>query len=378
MRILIITTSYPTRGDGSEAAGGFVQDFVKTLGDNVDVGVVFPVEEKLEKHQYSDISLYPFMVSKLPLSLLSPSNPGNWLPIISTLRTGQKAVNGAVQDFRPDHILALWALPSGYWAKRVCRSQGIPYSIWALGSDIWSLGKVPVIKSFLKNVLQNAQLCLADGYQLRDDVAEISRREAHFMPSTRILPLSKTKELKKSGPYNLAFLGRWHPNKGIDILLDALELLDDSDWLLIKSFQISGGGPLESLVKDRVEVLQDMGRPIKLSGYLDTNAASDLLLSTDYLVIPSRIESIPVVFSDALQASTPMVVTPVGDFSVLFKDSPPGVIASNLSAESIARSIKELLATAPADYSKNMKASLQQFSIKKSVETFLKKISDKS
>ncbi len=378
MRILIITTSYPTRGDGSEAAGGFVQDFVKTLGDNVDVGVVFPIEGKLEKHQQSRISFYPFKVSKLPLSLLSPSNPGNWLPIISTLQAGQKAVNEAAQDFKPDHILALWALPSGYWAKRVCRSQGISYSIWALGSDIWSLGKVLIIKSFLKNVLQNAQLCLADGYQLRDDVAEISGREAHFMPSTRILPLSKIKELKKNAPYNLAFLGRWHPNKGIDILLDALELLDDPDWELIKSFQIAGGGPLESLVKDRVKILQGVGRPIKLSGYLDTNAASELLLFADYLVIPSRIESIPVVFSDALQASTPMAVTPVGDFPVLFKDSPPGVIASDISAESIASSIKELLTTTPADYGKNMKVSLQQFSIKKSVEMFLKKISDKS
>ncbi len=378
MKILVVTTSYPVKRDGSEAAGNFVEDFVKTLGESVTVGVVFPINGKPDNIDLQgSLSLYPFKVPKLPLSLLSPSRPTHWLAIMATLYVGQKAVKKAVQDFKPTHILALWALPSGYWARGIYRSQSIPYSIWALGSDIWSLGKVPIVKSILKNILQNAQFCFADGYQLRDDVAQISGREAHFMPSARILPLSKTKELKKSGPYNLAFLGRWHPNKGIDLLLDALKLLDDSGWKMIKCFRIAGGGPLEPLVKNKVKALQAMNRPIELSGFLDTKTATEFLLVTDYLVIPSRIESIPVIFSDALQASTPMVVTPVGDFPALFKNFSPGIITPELSAEGIANSIQKVLLAAPCDYSDSMKTTLLQFSVEKSAELFIAKIRGK-
>ncbi len=374
MKILVITTSYPVKRDGSEAAGSYVEDFVKTLSKEVDVAVVYPVSESISQEQDDGVLHCPFCVPHLPLSLLNPANPLHWSKIISTIRSGQSTVNKAVLDFKPDHILALWALPSGYWAKSIYNLHGIPYSIWALGSDIWTLGKVPIIKSVLKNVLQKAQFCFADGYQLRDDVARISGREAHFMASTRILPLSKTKKLKRSGPYDLAFLGRWHQNKGIDLLLEALELLDDSDWNRIKCFHIAGGGPLETLVKNKVKALKYMNRPVKCSGFLDTKAATEFLETADYLVIPSRVESIPVIFSDALQASTPMAVTPTGDFPVLFQTSPPGVLAQEITAESISISIQDLLVSAPRDYVDNMKMAMHQFSIEKSVEMFIAKI----
>ncbi len=376
MKILIITTSYPVKRDGSEAAGSYVEDFVKTLSNQVDVAVVYPVTETVSQKLEDDIFHFPFPVSHLPLSLLSPVNLLHWSIIVSVIRAGQMATNKAVQTFKPDHILALWALPSGYWAKNIYDLHGIPYSTWALGSDIWTLGKIPIIKSVLKNVLKKAQFCFADGYQLCDDVARISGREAHFLPSTRILPLSKTKELKKIGSYNLAFLGRWHQNKGIDLLLDALELLNDSDWEMIKCFKIAGGGPLEKLVKNKVKALEDMNRPIMLLGFLATKAATEFLETADYLVIPSRIESIPVIFSDALQTSTPMVVTPVGDFPVLFENLQPGIIASEVTAESLSASIRKLLVSKPQDFYDHMNITLQQFTVEKSVKNLLEKLNE--
>ncbi len=377
MKILVVTTSYPIKYDGSEAAGSFVEDFVRTLGLEVNVAVVFPVDAILvNRQQQCGVSLYPFQVPQLPLSSLSSSKPAHWSAIISSLRAGQNAVNEAVVDFKPDHILALWALPSGFWAKNIYDTKGIPYSIWALGSDIWSLGKIPIIKSVLKNVLQHAQFCFADGYKLRDDVARISGKEAHFMPSTRILPLSKTKVLKKTGPYNLGFLGRWHPNKGIDLLLEALELLDDSDWAKIKYFRIAGGGPLEKLVKNKIKALQDKKRPVEACGFLDTKAATEFLSTADYLVIPSRVESIPVIFSDALQTSTPMVVTPVGDFPILFKGNPPGVISRNLTPDALLAALKSIVDDSPIKYKKNISDKRRIFHMKTIVDQLLLNLFD--
>jgi glycosyltransferase involved in cell wall biosynthesis len=59
-----------------------------------------------------------------------------------------------------------------------------------------------------------------------------------------------------------------------------------------------------------------------LSGYLSKQQAEKALGEADRLLIPSRIESIPVVFSDAMAFCIPVVAMPVGDL--------PDLIGKNL------------------------------------------------
>ena len=127
-------------------------------------------------------------------------------------------------------MFALWVLPSAWWALKVKKKYATPYSTWALGSDIWSLGKIPFVRSILKKVLQGSQQNFADGYQLAKDVKEISSRECNFLPSTRKLSVPIQENIKEEEGFKLAFLGRWHPNKGIDLLLQALGLLTEKEW----------------------------------------------------------------------------------------------------------------------------------------------------
>ncbi|WP_237582769.1 hypothetical protein, partial [Salmonella sp. hn-h4] len=70
-------------------------------------------------------------------------------------------------------------------------------------------------------------------------------------------------------PYRLLFLGRWHPNKGVDLLLDSLAMLRDEDWQAIERVEIQGGGPMEGLVRERVAALYEARRPVEVGGFLD-------------------------------------------------------------------------------------------------------------
>lgn len=368
MRILVVTTSYPVSRDGSEAAGSFVADFVSALNRQSDTTVVYPVAEK----ENGALSGFPFRAPRLPLSLLSPANPRDWIDILVTLRNGQSTLDKAVRAFKPDHIFALWVLPSGYWSSKTGKRHGVPFSVWALGSDIWALGKVPVVKGILKSVLRKSSHRFADGFQLRDDVARIAGMESHFLPSTRVLPVigdSRSANIKR--PWRLAFLGRWHKNKGIDVLMGALELLSDTDWSKIGEVRIFGGGPLKDIVKASAGRLLDRGKPIVVGGYMDTREAANLLVWADYLMIPSRIESIPVIFSDALQAGTPMVVSPVGDFPKLFAQNPPGVIAQEVSSCHFHDALRKALGASPTDFSSGIFEKKEVFDIDRSVRTLL-------
>lgn len=348
--IVLVTTSFPIRGDGSEAAGGFVLETALALGEHVPVRVVAPgLEAGYER--WGGIEVFRFAAPEKPLSTLKLWNPADLIATVQVLRSGRRAVEQAVQAGPTAHILALWALPSGYWANVASRQYGVPYSVWTLGSDIWSLGRIPVVKGFLRRVLAQAKTCYSDGLQLAADTKRIGGRDVEFLPSTRRMTRVRQAPLKEAPPYRLLFLGRWHPNKGVDLLLDALGLLSEHDWSRIETVEICGGGPLEANVRRGVAALQAARRPVVLRGYLDRSAAEEAFLQADYLLLPSRIESIPVVFSDALKLGCPVLATPVGDLpGLLGGNCPAGMLAASVSAEDYAVMLSTALSRSPASF----------------------------
>jgi glycosyltransferase involved in cell wall biosynthesis len=183
---------------------------------------------------------------------------------------------------------------------------------------------------------------------------------------------NRIRPLASSPPYRFLFLGRWHPNKGIDLLLDALALLDDAAWSRIADVHVAGGGPMESMVRARVAELQGAARPIRLSGYLDRNAAGDALDQADWLLLPSRIESIPVVFSDAMQMGLPVISTPVGDLPVLMSRHAPGVLAPAVDARAFAGAIRVALELPPPCFTQATANASAEFAL--SPEVLLKRL----
>ena len=374
MHVLLVTTSYPESQSGSEAAGGFVEEFARQLAGHARVTVVAAAGGGSSIREEGPLQVRRFGVRRWPLSLLKPVNPLDWWPIWSTLRDGMRAVREVVEQDRPDYILALWALPSGHWARRMLRDFDVPYGIWALGSDIWSLGRVPVLRSYLRRVLADAEHRYADGLQLGSDVEKIGGASCDFLPSARRLSPQRQRDLASSPPYRLAFLGRWHPNKGVDLFLDALSQLTDDDWARISEVRVRGGGPLETEVREAVEQLRSQGRPVDLGGYLDADEAIELFTWTDYLVLPSRVESIPVIFSDAAQLGRPLVATPVGDLPRLFAQSEFGVLAQAPTADAIAAALREALDTPASRFETQLEALARQFDIETVAQDFARRV----
>jgi glycosyltransferase involved in cell wall biosynthesis len=265
----------------------------------------------------------------------------------------------------------LWVLPSGWWAKLETGGKGIPYSTWALGSDIWSLGRLPVVRQVLKGVLDSAHCRYADGLELCKNVEHIGNVSCLFLPSTRWLPAQAPQPETESPPYRLAFLGRWHVNKGVDLLLDALARLTPDDWSRVEEVRICGGGPLEPVVREAASNLAATGKPVSVGGFLNKTEAARLIGWADYLMLPSRIESIPVIFSDAAQLGTALVATPVGDLPTLKARYDFGVLATGVSESDYCRAIRDALADNPARFKDGLKAAAGEFDLKVIVRRFL-------
>ncbi len=377
MKILLVTTSYPDRNAGEAAAGSFVVDFARNLSiAGAQTTVVAPAAEDRNSIE-GGVAVRRFRVPRLPLSLLNPDRPLEWPAIVRTLAAGRRAVDRAAAEIQPDHILALWVLPSGWWAMRAARRHGMAFSTWALGSDIWTLGNVPLVKNLLAHVLRRAHWRFADGLQLGRDVAAICGQPCGFLPSSRVLSPLAAKIPRHQPPYRLAYLGRWHPNKGVDLLTAALSALNDEDWQRIEAVRICGGGPLENQVRTDVRRLGAAGRPVSAGGYLDPVAARALFAWADYVLIPSRIESIPVVFSDAMQSGCPVIATPVGDLQELIDKHRCGVCSPSVDPIRYADAIRKAINTSPDFFEKGIAAARPTFDLRHTALTLIEQIRTK-
>ncbi len=342
-RLIVVTSSWPGAEQGREAAGAFVRDYCHYLQARVKVTVIAPAAGGI---CLDDIEIRHFWAPEgRALSTLSFFSLTDILTMLRVVVSGLWATLATVCKYRKEsiQILALWIVPCGLWAWLAAMVCGARYAVWALGSDIWNYKGSAIFRPLLRLCARDANYRFADGFGLCDDVRAIAGRECLFLPSARRLPPVAGRKYHDDGRHVLHFLGRWHPNKGIDLLLQALQLLEDRDWEHIACVVIAGGGPLEPEVKRVVNGLQQMNRPVTTRGYLGSTQAADFITSADYLLLPSRIESIPVILSDAVHCNTPLIMTPVGDLPRLFADYGFGVLAQGTAPADIAAAVREAL-----------------------------------
>ena len=361
--IVLVTTSFPMANDGSEAAGSFVSDLAEELGKHVPVRVVAPGQQSRRERWVENVEVFRYAAPCQPLSTLKPWHPSDLFEIMQVLRAGMRATRTAAEAGPIAHILALWALPSGIWAHRVAREYGIGYSVWMLGSDVWSLGRIPILRSRLARVICNASNAYADGYKLAEDAQRIAKVPVAFLPSTRCIELADPPPPAMVPPYRLVFIGRWHSNKGVDVLLDALSLLGDDDWRLISEVAIYGGGPLQSLVHAKVQALLDEERPLVVGGFIPKADAERAIARADWVLIPSRIESVPVIFSDAMKLGRPVIAMPVGDLPMLVREG-CGNLSDAIDASSFAQVVREALSRSNSYTPAAVRACAERFSLK--------------
>jgi len=320
MNICIITSSFPSHRDDI-AHAPFVIPFIEGLKRKGNQVFLFTQDREGVKEEFLEgvrVKWFPWMKSHRPLVRLNPMNPWNCLRIGSLFYHGNKALLPFLKENKMNACLALWVLPSGYFAHHAYRRTGIPYSIWALGSDIYRYGRNPLLYPMMKRIIQGATGVFADGFDLAKRVEERYGRKCFFLATTRALPPPPSVKREKgeltNGPYHFLFVGRIEKVKGIDLLLESTALL--SEEILNFHLTIVGRGGMEDWVKSFIHQ-KGLGKWITFLGEVSDKRLAFLYASSDCVVIPSRSESIPLVFSEALNFDKDLIVTDVGDMGIL-------------------------------------------------------------
>jgi len=129
------------------------------------------------------------------------------------------------------------------------------------------------------------------------------------------------------------FLGRIEPYKGVEVLVDAVEILSkkSSDLLIT----IAGRGHINAHIKDKIASL-----PITLKQqWLSTDDINQLLTAHDVIVLPYLKASQSGVISIALATKKPVIVTAVGGLPEQVIDNRTGFIIEPNDPTSLARTM---------------------------------------
>ncbi|HEX7329892.1 MAG TPA: glycosyltransferase [Pyrinomonadaceae bacterium] len=262
-------------------------------------------------------------------------------------RTMASWLSANIKHFDLAHIHAIFN-HSSVAAARACRDAGVPYVIRPLGTlDPWSMTQKSVRKRLFWQVSGKTMLQRAAAVHYTSEVEKLSTERLLGLNHGKVIALgietSTTSENLADhfpelarDPYVLV-LSRLHPKKGLDVLIDAFQSLDEtfSRWRLV----LAGDGPSEYVAKLKSKVKGDR---ILFTGWLEGERKNVVLSRASLLALPSHQENFGLCVMEALAYSVPVLVSPNVNLATEIASAKAGWISA-IDKESLAAKLAEAL-----------------------------------
>lgn len=141
--------------------------------------------------------------------------------------------------------------------------------------------------------------------------------------------------VRPAGPLKLLFAAQLERHKGIEEMLEAINLLGVPIEL-----HIAGDGTFRSLVEKSCQENQK----IIYHGYVSSNDLEHLFSIVDVMVAPSRcFENSPTIIYESLQCGVPVIASDVGGIGELVKHGENGFLVEPGNANALAEAIKKFV-----------------------------------
>jgi colanic acid/amylovoran biosynthesis glycosyltransferase len=138
----------------------------------------------------------------------------------------------------------------------------------------------------------------------------------------------------------LISIGRLSEQKGQYILVEAAARLraQGRDFEIV----LIGGGPLRDSIEERVRQL-DLGKYVKLAGWMTGPQVREELLASRGLVLPSFAEGLPVVIMESLALGRPVIATYIAGIPELVRTGETGWLVPAGDVEELVAAMGQML-----------------------------------
>jgi glycosyltransferase involved in cell wall biosynthesis len=376
MNICVVTSTFPTNKQDVMKAP-FLAPLVEQLQRNGHRVFVLTQEGSGPTEDvFPGVEVHRFRWRQVDgnLAEISFRTPRNALAALSLVFAGALAVRRLAVARRIDLFLGLWVVPAGLYLYplKVLGLLRAPYFLWALGSDINKYkGSLPA-RFLLRRILRGASAVFAAGFELARDVERIADVRCEFLSAFRKLPEPDNEPRPAGDLPTFIYVGRHTKVKGIDILIDAVELLKSRSMTRFR-LTVASEGEMTPLLKDRVQ-REGLASLIKFTGKLTSEGLRDLYLASDCVVIPSRSEGFPLVFGEALQMGRPLIVADVAGMGELGTRHGVAWAVPKEDPAALADALAAFIERPFAPDERGRKALLELLAFENSVKTLLKYI----
>jgi glycosyltransferase involved in cell wall biosynthesis len=199
-------------------------------------------------------------------------------------------------------------------------------------SVLWRLGFRRLYRRF------DRVICLSRS--MRDDLCAhfgVLQRNALVIPNPvdgpRLRELGGPEARPEPAAGRLVAIGRLAPQKGFDMLIDALARCRD----LPLQLDILGKGPAGPDLQRQIDSLALQGS-VRLRGFVANPYV--FLRQADALVLSSRYEGMPNVVLEALACGTPVVTTPVPGALEILQGSAHGQVAADFTVAAMEQALR--------------------------------------
>lgn len=357
MRVLMFTWEYPPRCVGGLAE--HVYHLSNALADiGVEVSVLTCAEGAEPARQFRDPPRPELSVERIAPYEPRPRDFTDWVFHLNVAML-EKAISmiGELGRFDVIHAhdwmvsFAARAMKHGYRIPMVAtihatehgRHNGIHNEDqryindceWWLTYDAW---RVICCSDFMRDHLGSIFKLPSDKLRVIHNGVDLRRvgvrndgaaREGFARPEERIV----------------VFVGRLVPEKGAQVLLDAVPRVISR--IPQAKFIIVGSGPYEGELRSRVKNLK-LGDKVSFTGYLDLGTKNSLLGWADVAVVPSLYEPFGIVALEAMASEVPVVASATGGLKEVVTDRVDGLLVPPGNCEALASAISRILSNPEA------------------------------
>jgi glycosyltransferase involved in cell wall biosynthesis len=336
MRLLVCVPWYaPARGFG----GGIVTSAMATVEGAVEAGhdVTVATTDLLDSQSRipPDAPVEPAEAQVLRFPNISQRLAASHAPLPRGLRSwlGEHA-----SEFDVVLLQDVYSSVSVLGARAAARA-GVPYVLQAYGMLPTSRerGRAAVKRAFLalwaRRTVREAAACLYLSESERGDYLAQGADSARLHPIPPSLDISSPTSILRSSEPSVVYLGRLHPIKRVDVLLDAFarvraELPDAT--LDVVGAPTAHGEELRALA----------GEGVFFRGLIPEGEKARALASAQVFALLSASEGLPITPLEALACGTPVVLSPGCGLPEV--DGVAGIVCDG-SAESAAEALLTLL-----------------------------------
>jgi glycosyltransferase involved in cell wall biosynthesis len=353
--VLVLSRSYPT--DVLPDLGLWIERPTELLADVCDMRVVAPVPycpplpSVGPLRQYARFRRIPARGSRGPVEVLHPrfaSGPGRTLyglearAIHAGLRKGVRALR---EVFPFDLVHAHFIYPEGAVAHWLSLEHGVPFVVseHAPWSDGWfARGRVRH-QALAASGAASALLPVSTSVRATMLAYGVEPGRARVIPvgvDPERFPLGRPGGQRSDA---VLYVGQVNFNKGVDVLLQAMSLLESRDApgrLTIVGGSYYRNGAAQERDLRRYASSLELGGRVAFAGRLPHDEVARLMRESAVVVLPSRAESFGAVLVESLASGTPVVATRCGgpedivtdDVGFLVSPEDPNALADAIAA----------------------------------------------